>query len=131
MSSAPGATQVRRPKVLVIDDNEVCRAVVRESLERGGFDVIELENPLGMSQVVNREKPDLVLMDVEMPAMEGDKAVQIFLRHRLHECKIVLYSGRPPSELEKLVRACGASGFVPKSVTDAALTQAIRGYLPR
>lgn len=65
----------RRPKVLIVDDNEVCRAVVRESLELGGFDVVELDNPLGMSRVVNHEKPDVVLMDVEMPAMEGDKAV--------------------------------------------------------
>ncbi len=129
MSSAPGATQVRRPKVLVIDDNEVCRAVVRESLEQGGFDVIELENPLGMSGVVNNEKPDVVLMDVEMPAMAGDKAVEIFLKHRLHECKILLYSGRAPSELEKLARACGASGYVPKSVTDRALASAIRSHL--
>jgi CheY-like chemotaxis protein len=131
MSSATGASPLRRPKVLVIDDNEVCRAVVRESLEQGGFDVIELENPLGMSRVVNHEKPDLVLMDVEMPAMEGDKAVEIFLRHRLHACKILLYSGRPPSELDKLARACGASGFVPKTVTDAALAEAIRTHLSR
>jgi CheY-like chemotaxis protein len=127
MSSAPAPT--RRHKVLIVDDNEVCRAVVRESLELGGFDVIELENPLGMSRVVNHEKPDVVLMDVEMPAMEGNKAVEILLKHRLHECKILLYSGRAPAELETLARSCGATGFVPKSVTDAALAMAIRAHL--
>jgi CheY-like chemotaxis protein len=130
MSTALGTNQPRRHKVLIVDDNEVCRAVVRESLEQGGFDVIELENPLGMSRVVNHEKPDVVLMDVEMPAMEGDKAVEIFLKHRLHNCKILLYSGRAPRELEILARNCGASGFVPKSVTDAALAMAIRAHLP-
>jgi CheY-like chemotaxis protein len=129
MSSRPGASQVRRPKILVIDDNEVCRAVARDSLEQGGFDVIELENPLGMSGLVNTEKPDVVLMDVEMPGMGGEKAVEIFLKHRLHECKILLYSGRDPRELEKLARACGASGFVSKSVTDEALASAIRNHL--
>jgi len=129
MSSAPGASPPRRHKVLIVDDNEVCRAVVRESLELDGFDVIELENPLGMSRVVNHEKPDVVLMDVEMPAMEGDKAVEILLKHRLHDCKILLYSGRPPKELATLARNCGAAGFVPKSVTDAALAKAIRAHL--
>jgi len=64
---------------LVVDDNDVCRAVVRETLEEDGFDVIELGSPVGMSSVVNREKPEVVLMDVEMAAIEGDKAVQILL----------------------------------------------------
>jgi CheY-like chemotaxis protein len=129
MSEASGASRERKPKVLIVDDNEVCRAVVRESLELGGFDVIELENPLGMSSVVNNEKPDVVLMDVEMPGMVGDKAVEILLKHRLHDCKILLYSGRAPRELERLARACGAAGFVHKTVTDGALATAIRSHL--
>lgn len=129
MSRSPGAAPMRRPKVLVVDDNEVCRAVVRETLEEDGFDVIELGSPVGMSSVVNHEKPDVVLMDVEMPNIEGDKAVEILLKHRLHECKILLYSGRSAAELDKLARSCGASGFVPKTVTDAALSAAIRAYL--
>lgn len=129
MSSRPGAPAPRRPKVLVVDDNEVCRAVVRETLEGDGFDVVELGSPVGMSSVVNLEKPDVVLMDVEMPAIEGDKAVEILLKHRLHDCKILLYSGRAPAELEKLARSCGASGFVPKTVTDKALALAIRTHL--
>lgn len=130
MSRPPGAAQARRPKVLVVDDNEVCRAVVRDTLEAGGFDVVELGSPIGMSSVVNHEKPDVVLMDVEMPALEGDKAVEILLKHRLHECKILLYSGRSAAELEKLARSCGASGYVPKTVTDDALAAAIRAHLP-
>jgi CheY-like chemotaxis protein len=129
MSSAPVAPSERRPKVLVVDDNEVCRTVVRESLEEGGFDVVELGSPVGMSSVVNLEKPDVVLIDVEMPNIEGDKAVEILLKHRLHDCKILLYSGKAPAELEKLARACGASGFVSKTVTDAALASAVRSHL--
>jgi CheY-like chemotaxis protein len=129
MSSPPGAPIERRPKILVVDDNDVCRAVVREALEADGFDVVELGSPVGMSSVVSLEKPDVVLMDVEMPAIDGDKAVEILRKHRLHECKILLYSGRAPAELEKLARSCGASGFVPKSLTDAALAQAIRTHL--
>src|SRR5687768_13985311 len=116
----------RRPKVLVVDDNEVCRAVVRESLEQGGFEVVELDNPVGMSSVLSHEKPDVVLMDVEMPAIDGDKAVQILLKHRLHECKVLLYSGKPVGELERLAKSCGACGYVSKSVTDGALASAIR-----
>jgi CheY-like chemotaxis protein len=131
MNKAPGVPAKRRPKLLIVDDNEVCRAVVRETLEEDGFDVIELDSPVGMSTVVNHEKPDVVLMDIEMPTIEGDKAVEILLKHRLHDCKILLYSGRSAAELERVAKACGASGFVPKTVTDAALASAIRAHLPR
>lgn len=124
-------SQTRTPsKVLIVDDNEVVRAVVRETLEGQGFEVVELGSPVGLSSVVNHEKPDVVLMDLEMPAIDGNKAVEILLRHRLHDCKILLYSGRPVAELSQLARACGANGFVPKSVTDAALADAIRAHLP-
>ena len=124
------SAQPRRPKVLVVDDDEVCRAVVREALEGGGFDVVELGSPVGMSSVVSLEKPDVVLMDVEMPAIDGDKAVQILMKHRLHDCKVLLYSGKPAAELERLAKACGASGYVSKSLTDAALASAVRSHLP-
>jgi two-component system OmpR family response regulator len=120
----------RRPKVLVVDDDDVCRAVVRESLEGGGFDVLDLASPVGMSSVVSVEKPDVVLMDVEMPAIDGDKAVHILLKHRLHDCKVLLYSGKPAAELEQLAKACGASGYVSKSLTDVALANAVRSHLP-
>lgn len=129
LSVPPTASDDRRPKVLIVDDNEVCRAVVREALETDGFDVCELGSPIGMSSVVSFEKPDVVLMDVEMPAIEGNKAVEILRRHNLHACKVLLYSGRPIAELEQLARSCGASGFVPKSIADAQLVQLIRGVL--
>lgn len=123
-------SRAHRFRVLIVDDNEVCRAVVRETLEGDGFDVIELGSPVGLSSVVNREKPDLVLMDIEMPALEGDRAVEILLKHRLHDCKILLYSGRPVAELQQLARRCGATGFVSKSVTEGALAKAVRAHLP-
>lgn len=94
MSLATGGSVAHRPKVLIVDDNEVCRAVASE-----------------------------------MPAMEGDKAVEILLKHRLHDCKILLYSGRAPAQLEVLARTCGANGFVPKSETDSALALAVRTHL--
>lgn len=103
--------------------------MAREALELDGFDVVELDSPVGMSSVVSFEKPDVVLMDVEMPTIEGDKAVEILLKHRLHECKVLLYSGRDPKELQLMARACGASGFVSKAVSEEALASAVRAHL--
>ncbi len=116
-------------KILVVDDSEFSREVTREMLQMHGFTVVLLESSLGMSTVLSREKPDLVLMDVEMPALEGDKAVAIARRHALHHCPIVLYSGRPPSELDALARGCGANGFVSKTSDADALASAVRRFL--
>lgn len=119
----------RRPRVLVVDDSEFSCEVTRTVLEGHGIEVMVLHSSLGVSTVIAREKPDLVLMDVEMPALEGDKAVAIVVRHGLHRCPLVLYSGRPPSELEGLARACGASGFISKTADADALVTSVLSFL--
>jgi DNA-binding response OmpR family regulator len=118
-------------KVLVVDDSELSREITRDMLEEHGFSVIIMETSIGMSRTLAVEKPDLVLMDVDMPALEGDKAVAIARRHSLHVCPIVLYSARKPKELETLARSCGADGFVCKTSDADVLAQAVRQHLKR
>jgi DNA-binding response OmpR family regulator len=113
----------------VVDDSELSREMTREMLQAHGFEVILLESSLGMSSVLSSDKPDLVLMDVEMPALEGDKAVTIARRYALHHCPILLYSARPSSSLEALALACGADGFLSKTSDPNVLAAAVRKHL--
>jgi two-component system, OmpR family, response regulator len=128
-ASAPAAKPEWLRKILVVDDSEFSREVTREMLEERGFEVVLLASTLGLSSTLSLEKPDLVLLDVEMPALPGDQAVAVALRHALHRCPILLYSGRPPSELESLARSCGAQGFISKTSDADALVGAILPYL--
>jgi CheY-like chemotaxis protein len=107
--------QPRRLKVLLVDDSEICRETVRDILEEAGHELVALDSPFGLSRAMQAEKPDLVLVDVQMPALRGDQLISVVRQHRLHRCPLVLHSDRPAEELEKLVASSGANGYIRKT----------------
>lgn len=82
--------------------------------------------------LIRTEAPDLVLMDVEMPAVEGDKAVEILgVGGQSSGPLVYLYSDRPRDELERRAEACKANGFIQKGGDFDQLAGAIRSALRR
>ena len=64
--------QKRPPiKILLVDDSEFCRDMARLMLSPAGFTVLTIDSPLGFSKTLLQEKPDLALVDVTMPALNG------------------------------------------------------------
>jgi DNA-binding response OmpR family regulator len=118
-------------KIVVVDDSEICRDLVKHTLESEGYQVMCLDTPFGLSRMVNRERPDLVLVDVSMPGLQGDKLIECLLSHRLHRCPLVLHSDKPEAELQQLVRSSGAAGFIAKRTDGAELAQAVAAFLAR
>ncbi len=101
-------------KVMVIDDSEIVREMARGVLEDGGYEVFTLDTPFGFSQAVREEKPDLVMVDVNMPGLSGDKVVEIFTRRGQSHCPIVFYSERSEADLQNMVVTAGAAGYIQK-----------------
>jgi DNA-binding response OmpR family regulator len=127
-----GMVGQRRKKILLLDDSEIVREMVSAELEEQGYDVIALDNQFALSNALGREKPDLVLVDVGMPALDGDVLVRITKAYKgLHKCPMVLYSDRSPHELSILARECGADGFIRKTSDGGALAAAIETFFQR
>lgn len=105
----------RRPKVLVIDDSETILDFTRAALEDAGYDVVTLTSAALFPTTLNREKPDLALIDVAMPVIDGQSLVSLARRNQLHRCLIALYSGQPEETLKAMTAACGADGYIRKS----------------
>jgi two-component system sensor histidine kinase ChiS len=116
-------------KILVVDDSDLCRDLTRMMLEGFGYEVVTLDSGLGLSRALGREKPDLVLLDVSMPAVSGNQIVEVAQQHKLHRCPIVLFSDRPAGELSVLARDCGAAGFIAKTSNAHALAQSVGRFL--
>jgi DNA-binding NtrC family response regulator len=126
-----GAYSPRR-KIILLDDSAIVREMTRATLEDAGYEVIALDNQFSFSAVLGREKPDLVLVDVGMPALQGDVLVKIANGYKgLHKCPMVLFSDRSPNELSLLANACGAAGFIRKTPNAEELLLAIERFLAK
>jgi CheY-like chemotaxis protein len=84
--------------VLVVDDEPVLRTIVREILHEEGYAVIEAADGRVMLEMMERERPDLVLMDVMMPGVDGREAYrQLRSRPEHQDVPVVMMSAAVPS----------------------------------
>lgn len=117
-------------RILIIDDSEIARQGVRLALEPAGYEILDLRSALEAPRVILRKTPDLVLMDVAMPDLSGDKAVEVIRASKaLRRIKVVLYSEKSVEELERLVESCGADGYIKKAPNDADLVRRVKDWV--
>jgi CheY-like chemotaxis protein len=106
-------------KVLVIDDDPVVLEVVRERLSGAGHQVLTREEALGTTQTVRDEQPDLVLLDIMMPALNGERIAELLKAHKATQhVGIILHSSKPERELVALIQQTGALGAISKTSDD-------------
>lgn len=104
-----------RRKIMVVDDSEVVRETVRLALEEQGYEVVTRDGPFGFSRALLDERPDLVLLDVSMPKLRGDRLAEVAKRSGIPSCPIVLFSTSPEEELKQMAANCGAAAYIPKT----------------
>jgi len=119
-----------RAKIFVLDDSPTGLAYLKMILEAEGYLVSAFESPLGISREILRQKPDLVIVDVNMPSITGDKICRLIraaLPHR--SVGVMLHSSLPESDLHDLAQDCGADSYVPKSRDPRTLCRAVHRQL--
>ena len=85
--------------ILVVDDEPVLRTIVREILHEEGYAVVEAADGRGRVEIVARERPDLVLMDVMMPGVDGREAYRQLRAHPEHrDVPVVMMSAAVQSD---------------------------------
>jgi CheY-like chemotaxis protein len=122
---------MEKKRILVVDDDRVSLAIARDMLSEEGFQVESADSALAANQYVyGPDPPDLILLDVVMPLLSGDRKIQ-FLKEReaSRNIPVVLMSGKPRSELMKIARDSRADGFVTKPLERESLMAAIARHL--
>ncbi len=115
--------------VLVIDDSETIRATVSDRLERGGYTVASAQNGREGLRRLYEIKPDVVLLDVVMPELDGWKTLELI--RDVSNVPVIMLTSRD-SELER-VRGLrgGADDYVGKPFSPAELSARIEAVLRR
>jgi DNA-binding NarL/FixJ family response regulator len=118
----------RKKKIVLLDDSDLIRELVRETLVAHGYEVIDTNTPFGFSNLLRREQPDLALLDVTMPTLRGDKLAEIAIQHGI-ACPIVLFSDRSSAELDAMAKAVKAAGYIRKSGDMDEVVRSVERFL--
>ena len=120
---------MKRPKVLIVDDQPELLEGIAWLLREEGVDVETHESMITLPLVLREMDPDLILLDLSMPALSG-AAVFTLGRKRLRtDAPIVLFSGRSIQELSRMAEEWGADGFLAKSQEPVDIIARILSWL--
>lgn len=102
--------------ILIVDDDRLTREKVKAMLIEQGFVARSTDDWAEITKIVASEKVDLILMDVEMPHLRGDKIASIILKRIENPPRIFLHSSLSEVELAEKVQEIGAHGYIPKGL---------------
>ena len=118
--------------VLVVDDYEEIRFVTRQALESFGYRVVEASDGVEAVKVAQAESPDLILMDLSMPAMDGFAAIhQLRKLLGLRDVPVIAVSAHASREIREDALAAGCRDFITKPVHIEMLKSAVERHLPK
>jgi CheY-like chemotaxis protein len=102
-------------RVLIVDDDRSHLETTQELLEDEGYDVILQSGPFGATERIMVTRPDVVLLDVNMPALSGEMLLPILRnREQTRDVKILLHSSNDEDALRASAKRLGADGYVCK-----------------
>jgi CheY-like chemotaxis protein len=119
-------------KVLVVDDYDEIRLVTRRALESFGYEVVEASNGAEAVKVAQAETPDIILMDLSMPKMDGFATIHRLRRLLgLRDVPVIAFSAHTAKEIREDALAAGYSDYITKPVRLEKLKAALERFLPK
>lgn len=114
--------------VLVVDDDEMIRRLVRAVLEADEFEVAEARNGEAALDLASRAEPSVVVLDVMMPGLDG---VEVCRRLDHDKVKVVILTARDDPKLEAEAKLAGADAFMTKPFAPMELLDLVGELMPK
>lgn len=118
-------------RILVVEDHEDNRRILRDLLTNVGFQLIEAETGPDGVEMAKMHQPDLILMDLQLPGIDGYEATRrIRADPRLSSVPIIAVTSYALSGDEERAFAAGCSAYISKPYSPRQLLASIREHLP-
>jgi len=116
--------------IMVVEDEPLSMRLTVDLLEMNGFNVLSCVDGCGAIEVLKQNVPDLILLDINLPKMNGFEVhAKIREDSRLGKVKVVALSASVMREDEERVMAAGFDDFIPKPIDTKGLIKKIKDYL--
>lgn len=120
----------KKPRILIAEDFDENRIALRLILKHTGFDVIEAEDGQQAVDAVRREEPDLVLMDISLPVIDGLQATrEIRSDKKFERLPIIVVSAHDNEEIRREAAQAGGSEYITKPIEIEELKRLIEDCL--
>lgn len=126
-----GKDAMGKKRIVVIDDCRLTLQITKDLLEEVGYEICTASNSGdAFSSILTGKKPSLIIIDVNMPLIQGDTIVNVLKRNKETQMiPILYYSSRTSEELQLLMKETGADGYLTKSSSTAELIEAVQKFL--
>jgi DNA-binding response OmpR family regulator len=116
--------------VLVIDSSDAVLEAARSILQRAGYRVITRNRPSGSITAILNEKPDVVLLDLNMPTLSGEAILKVLGKaHNRPESMVLLHSSLPLETLRLKAASAGAHGYIQKTDNGAEFLRRLEYWI--
>jgi two-component system cell cycle response regulator DivK len=123
---------MERHRILLIEDNDDSRIVYKTALEHFGHDVLEAADGETGIRVAEREVPDLILLDLSLPRINGYQvAMQLKNDPRTKEIPIIAVSANVFSDHRELAERAGCDAFLAKPILPRDLYEEVKTFISR
>ena len=117
-------------RILVVEDQEDNRRILRDMLGNAGYELIEAESGEEALTAVEAQRPDLILMDIQLPVMDGYEATRrIRLNPRLKSIPIIAVTSYALAGDEAKALAVGCTAYITKPFSPRALLAKVQEHL--
>ena len=117
-------------RIMVVEDYDDTRMLLKQALEVLGYSVLEASNGQEAVDIADRERPDLILMDLDLPILDGIAATQrIRQQQHMESVPIVAVTAYPLSYSRVKAFAKGCNEYMPKPIDISELERVVNRYL--
>ena len=117
-------------RILVVEDQEDNRQIIRDMLAQTDYEISEAENGEEALVEIAKQRPDLILMDIQLPIMDGYTATRrIKADPALRSIPIIAVTSYALSGEDKKAREAGCDDYIPKPYSPRELLAKVRQYL--
>lgn len=127
---SPKETKSEQPTIMVVDDSVTVRKVTSRFLERQGLTAVVAKDGVDAIEILQELTPDLILLDIEMPRMDGfEVATQIRHNRRLEQIPIIMITSRTGEKHRERAFEIGVNGYMGKPFQENELLDNIQSLL--
>ena len=132
MTPQPSGVRLQNPyTVLIVEDNEDSRFMLRTFLQLKGYRVMEARDGMEAITAATEERPDLILMDLQLPGLDGISVTRHLRLNPLSRyVPIVIVSGWEPKRHRPQALAAGCDEYLLKPIDFSLLEEILNRYLP-